>query len=136
MSFTYDPSTLTGKVRLLIPDTTEKDSNDTSVYAFEDAEIQIFLDLYDSNPFYAAARGLETIALNQARRIKFFEAQGVKVDGTALLKVIEGSVGRLREQGKTFTEQSDSDAVFGWAEMVLDSHSYTERIWNERLRGG
>jgi hypothetical protein len=61
MTMTYDTSTNIGKVRLLINDTS------TTAAHFTDAEIQVFLDLYDSVIRLSAAQALESWASSLAQ---------------------------------------------------------------------
>jgi len=64
MAFTYDSTTSRGRVRLLVGDT------DTAVAAnqiFEDAEIDAFLALADSDVWGAAAAACRSIAASASR---------------------------------------------------------------------
>jgi hypothetical protein len=82
MSFTYDPTTEAGQVRLLIPDTDEDNQ------IFSDAEIAAFLVMPGvtgaGKVFRAAAAACGTIARSEALIQKVQETRGVKTNGAAL----------------------------------------------------
>ena len=59
MSFTYDPTSDRGKVRLLLGDT---DTATTANQIFSDAEIDAFLSIENSEVYAAAATGCESLA--------------------------------------------------------------------------
>ena len=59
MSFTYDPTTDRGKVRLLVGDT---DTATAANQIFTDAEIDALLSIEDNEVYAAAAAGCESLA--------------------------------------------------------------------------
>ena len=73
MSYTYDPTTDRGRVRLLVRDTDEKS------YVFSDAEIDVFLALAESDVFLAAAMACRNLT---GRGVKEFT--GVSLGGYRL----------------------------------------------------
>jgi hypothetical protein len=122
LSFTYDPSTDSGKVRLLISDT-----NDTD-HIFEDSEIQSFLDIND-DPRLAAATALESIAASQILILKVIGmTNGVSTHGDLVAKA-------YRELAESLRNRVDNDYAFDWAEMVENSFSERDRIYKQFLRG-
>lgn len=121
MSFTYDTTTDRGKVRLMCGDT----SSDNQI--FSDAEIDAFLSLNDSDLRYSAAQALEAIAANQVYVLKVTQLLDLRVDGAAVAR-------ELRQQAKSLRDQSDADASFDVAEMVVTPFNARERVWNEYLR--
>ncbi len=73
MSFTYEPGTTRGKVRLLIGDT------DGESYLFEDAEVDALLAL-NPNVYAAAALGCRAVAGDKAKQAVVVGLAGVDVD--------------------------------------------------------
>ncbi len=77
MAFTYDPTTLRGKVRLLLGDT---DTESTKNQIFTDADIDAFLSLENDEVYAAAAAGAESIAASKARSAIAWEALDTELD--------------------------------------------------------
>lgn len=128
MAWTYDPlvSTSRDQVRLLIGDT---DTDEPGNWIFADEEIDAFLAMEQSVVKLAAAQALETMGRSEVMILKVVKILDLQTDGAA--------VGReLRFQAKELREQYyDSDANLpDTAELVLDPHTYAERLNNERLR--
>ena len=121
MSFTYDPATDAGKVRLLISDT--QDTN----HIFEDTEIQSFLDIQD-DPRLAAAMALETIAASQVLLLKVIATPQLSTHGDKMARV-------LKELAESLRNRVDDDYAFDWAEEVQNSFSERDRIYKQFLRG-
>ena len=122
MSFTYDPATDAGKVRLLISDT--QDAN----HIFEDAEIQSFMDI-QGDPRLAAAMALESIASSQILLLKVIGmTNGISTHGDKMGKALQDLAESLRKR-------VDEDYAFDWAEMVSNSFSERDRIYKQFLRG-
>lgn len=126
MAFTYDTSTTTGKIRLLIFDT------DSTNYVFEDAEIDVFYDVEGSSIKRAAALALETMASNEAFVLKVIELMDLRTDGAATARALLARAKLLRSQADD--EEYADDGAFEWAEMVHDDFSARERIYKQRLR--
>ena len=121
MSFTYDPSTDAGKVRLLISDT--QDTN----HIFEDTEIQSFLEIND-DPRLAAAMALECIAVSEVLLLKVITTQNLSTHGEKMGRI-------LLELAVSLRTRVDQDYAFDWAEMVTNSSSEIDRIYKQFLRG-
>jgi hypothetical protein len=122
VSFTYDPGTDAGKVRLLISDT------QTSSHIFEDTEIASFLDI-QGDPRLAAAMALEAIAASQILLLKVIGmTNGISTHGD---KVADS----LRALANSIRKRVDDDYAFDWAEMVTNSFSERDRIYKQFLRG-
>jgi hypothetical protein len=121
MSFTYDPSTDAGKVRLLISDTT------STGHIFEDAEIQSFMDI-NADPRLAAAMALECIAASQVLLLKVIATPQLSTHGDKMARV-------LKELAESLRLRVDQDYAFDWAETVSNSFSERERIYKQFLRG-
>lgn len=73
MTFTLDPSTDRGRVRLLVGDT---DTSTTANQIFRDAEIDSFLALESNDVYAAAAAAASSIASSQARQAIVWRAMG------------------------------------------------------------
>lgn len=126
MSFTYDPSTSAGRMRLLATDT---DSNNA---IFSDDEIAAFLALEDDSVKRAAAAALDQIASSEAliqKRIKLLDLQ---TDGPAVAKALREHATALRQQA----DDEETAGAFDYAEMVVNQFSARDRLWNQRLRSG
>jgi hypothetical protein len=122
VSFTYDPGTDAGKVRLLISDT--QDTN----HIFEDTEIASFLDI-QGDPRLAAAMALETIAASQILLLKVIGmTNGISTHGDRVAD-------SLRELANSIRKRVDEDYAFDWAEVVTNSFSERDRIYKQFLRG-
>lgn len=122
MSFTYDPSTDAGRVRLMIADTVD------AGHTFEDNEIAAFLDINDGSVRFAAADALDSLAANYARLAKRIKVLDIDVDTKDAAKA-------LREQAKALREQEDDSGNVEIAELVTNHFSARERIWKQFQRG-
>lgn len=84
MAFSYNTSSPAArdKVRALIGDTT------STSYVFEDAELDIFLDLVDDEPQVAAAMALRTLAADRAKMALRYRLNGssMEVDKTTIAR--------------------------------------------------
>ena len=133
MTFTYDPTTDLGRVRLLIPDTESTDAY------FEDAEITAFLSLNDGDVRLAAAQALDTLASSNALILKVITQNGVSTNGAAVATALRAQAAELRRQAETGGLGDDAeDATWDWAETVgtSDPFAYRERLVSQALRGG
>jgi hypothetical protein len=122
---TYDLSTDVGKVRLLIPD------RDLANPVFQDGELETFLAL-EGDVRRAAALALETIAADEALVLKVVSVLGLSVNGPSVAQALLVRARELRAQAEE--AEARGDALFDWAEMVVDSFSARERLVNEMLR--
>lgn len=130
MTFTYDPSTDIGKCRLLVRDITQ------ATAIFQDEDYAALLDL-EGDIRLAAAAAIETIAGDQILTLKVLKAGSASLDGASVGKALLQRAAVLREQAGLI--DPTTGAVFpGFdiAEMVVDGHSYRERVGNEALRDG
>ena len=133
MTFTYDPTTDLGRVRLLIPDTVSTDAY------FEDAEITAFLSLNDGDVRLAAAQALDTLASSNALILKVITQNGVSTNGAAVATALRAQAAELRRQAEAGGLGDDAeDATWDWAETVgtSDPFAYRERLVSQALRGG
>ena len=127
MSFTYDASTPAGKVRLLC---TDRDSNNQ---AFQDDEIQAFLDLNGQSIILAAAQALDQLASNEAFIQGKIKLENLETDGTALAAALRAQADKLQKQ---YAEGigDPTDPGYDYAEQLLDVFS-ERQIWiNRSLR--
>lgn len=90
---TYDPSTLAGRVRLLINDIPVED-----VAVFDDDEITAFLDLAAQSVLLAAAQALDTIASNEVLVGKVIRTQDLSTDGAKVSAELRARAQALRDQ--------------------------------------
>lgn len=123
MSFTYDPTTSAGRVRLLCND------NKFENQIFEDAEIASFLTLEDDNVKRSAALALETIASNEVLVQKVIRILDLSTNGAAEAVELLKRAALLREQADT--EEYGDDGGIEVAEMVVDNFSAREILASE-----
>ena len=121
MSFTYDPSTDRGRVRLLATDT------DSDNPIFQDIEIDTFLDIEEDSVKLAAAMALETIASQEALIQKKIKLGDLQTDGPAVAKELRDRAARLRES-------VDSEVLFDFAQMADSPNAAAEIIYKSALR--
>lgn len=128
MSFTYQPGTSRGRVRLLISDV------DQTTATFTDEEIDTFLTLEDDDVRLAAAQALDTIASNEALVSKRIRLLDLQTDGPAVAKALRERAGELRRQAR---EGADGalGGDFELAELVVDDFTARQRLANETSRG-
>lgn len=125
MTFEYDITTTTGKVRLLIGDTLD------SGHLFEDEEIAVFLALGGDDVRLAAAQALETMAANQVMVLKVMTMNGTSTNGAAVAAELRNQAKQLREQAGG----ESADGLFDWVELATDPFSARERLHHQALRG-
>lgn len=114
MSHTYDPTTDTGRIRLLIGDT------DLTAPLFSDEELDAFLDL-EGSVYLAAALALDTIANDEALTLKAVTVLDLTTNGPAVATALREGAYRLRElDGNTI--------YFDFAQMALTPEQVRE-IW-------
>lgn len=127
MSFTYDPTTTLGQVRLLAVDF------DSANATFQDADIQAFLNLNGQNIRLAAAQAVDTIAALAAAVQGRTRFAGIQLDGSVVAERMSALAGELRRQVYAGEDGSDSSPI-DWAEWVVDPFSYRDKLVNEMLR--
>jgi hypothetical protein len=116
MSFTYDPSTSLGRVRMLCTDRDETNP------IFQDAEIEAFLGIEGNSVRLAAALALETIASDQVLVLKVVKTLDTQTDGAKVSDALLKRAAGLRE-----AENNDPSGSFDIAENVYDNFSRRER---------
>jgi hypothetical protein len=121
MSFSYDPTTQVGQVRLLCSDI------DSSNPFFQDEDLNAFLTLEQGFVRYAAAQALEVMAANEVMVQKRIKLLDLETNGPA-------QSAELRQLAKQLRQSEENMAVFAIAEQVQDPFSARERIWKQFLR--
>lgn len=121
MSFTYDTDTDTGKVRLLIQDTTADGA------AFSDEEIAVFLDMECDVVRLAAAMALEALAADKAKVALRQKTLNFDKDTRGISK-------ELREQAQSFRDSENSVPAYGVAEVNSGVLSAQEITHNQAIR--
>ena len=104
--FTYEVTSDTGKVRLLLNDV------DADTMVFDDDEIQAFLDLEGGSVKRAAAQAIDTNATNEALASKVLRTQDLSTDGAKIADAMRKHADRLREQADREDDESDDGAYF------------------------
>lgn len=132
-TWTYDPDTPAGKVRLLTTDTAV---TDPEVRIFRDEEIAAFLSLADDNVLGAAAFGLEAIAASEVLIQKRIRLLDLATDGPAEARELRALAESYRARAAAGEGDDTDDWLPDWAEMVVDDPTYVERVTNEVLRDG
>lgn len=126
MTFTYDPTTDRGKVRLLIPD-----RNEGSMF-FSDEEIDTFLAI-ESGTRRATAMALETMASDQAMVLKVVRVLDLSTDGRAVSQALMERAAKLRSQADE-AEAAEDGGAFDIAEWGVTPFAEREIVWNDALR--
>lgn len=92
MTFTYDPTTTAGKVRLLCTD------KDDTNQIFTDGEIAAFLAMNGNDYRLAAAQAIDQIASSQVLILKYISANGLTTNGKAVAEALHLQAESLRQQ--------------------------------------
>jgi len=124
-TFTYDPTTPNGKVRLLAQDFDRENA------IFSDDEIQAFMDMNEGDFRYAAASALEVIAANEAYVQKKIKLLDLWTDGSATAAALMKLATSLRGLSDQFSSEEEQ---FSWAEQVVNTFTARERVYKEYLR--
>lgn len=99
MSFTFDPTTDRGRVRLLVADT---DQSDPDTQIFEDGEIDAFLSLGNNEVFEAAALACESVAASASRSAIAWRALGQqRIDKRDVPEHYRALADRYREKARS-----------------------------------
>ena len=106
MTFTYDPGTVLGTVRLLCTD------RDPDNEIFSDEEIGVFLSLNEQDVRFAAADALDQIAASQALILKYIEINGLRTNGQAVANALHQQAQTLRERA-TAEDEAYAEIVPG-----------------------
>lgn len=104
----YDPTSVTGQIRLLINDT-----GPNSV--FTDAEITAFLTLESGSVKRAAAQAIDTIADNEALVAKVITDHDLSMDGAKVADALRKRAAALRAQA---AQEAELDVDAGFFEIV------------------
>ena len=110
MSFTYDPTTDRGKVRLLLGDT---DTATVAHQIFSDAEIDAFLSIESSEVYAAAAAGCESLAAASTHSAIVIRAG----------RILHLDLGKVPEHYRALAETYRKRSVSGPSEEI-DSMDY------------
>lgn len=122
MTWSYDPTTDVGKVRLRISDT------QMTRPIFDDEDIEAFLEMASDSIPLAAAMACETIALNELLCLKVVNLMGAVVtDAASAAKQYKSLASALREEhAGTATSTAPG---FVSIEMADDFLQRRERYW-------
>lgn len=101
MTFTYDPGTPLGVVRLLCTD------RDPDHEIFTDEEIGVFLGLNEQDVRLAAAMALDQIAASQVLILKYIEVNGLKTNGQAVANALHQQAESLRSRAAAEAAEDD-----------------------------
>lgn len=126
MTFTYDPTTEIGKMRVIIPD------KDAANVFFQDEELQVFFELA-GDVRRAAADALETMASDQTMVLKVITTLDLRTDGAATARSLREHANSLRSQAKE--AEASEGAFFEIAEMPDDAFTRRARVWKQTQRG-
>lgn len=127
MTFTYEPTTDLGKVRMLIPDRVEENA------VFLDDELQAYLDMNDSNVRRAAAEALETIASDEAMTLKVLTTLDISTNGASTSDALLRRATLLRQQAED-ADAGEEGGMFDYAEMTPNAFTRRERVLNQAQR--
>jgi hypothetical protein len=127
MTYTADPTTLIGQIRLRIADRNSVNP------IFQDEDLEAFYAMEGDSLKRACAAALETIAINEALILKVITNQGLSTNGAALAQALNQSASRLREQA--LEDEALCGSTFEIIEQVIDGFTRREALRNARLRG-
>jgi hypothetical protein len=127
MTWTYDPTTDVGKVRLRISDT------DTTRRILDDEDIEAFLEMSGDSVVLAAAMALESIAINEVLCLKVVNLMGAIVtDAASAAKQLLALAKSLRAE---YEQMGDPDSPgFLSIEMVDGVFMRREKFIKETER--
>lgn len=106
MTFTYDPTSPRGQVRLLLTDI------DEATAVFTDDEIDAFLALEGENVKRAAAQAIDTNADNEALASKVIKDHQLSTDGAKVAAELHKRAATLRAQADRDDANNDDEAYF------------------------
>ena len=128
MTWTYEPETDIGRIRLLIPDRVEASA------MFTDEELSAFYALEDSNVKLAVATALLAIATDEVLVQKRITLLDLSTDGPAEAKALQERARELRRQVEDGSETDGGD--FAVVEMVTGVFTEREKLLAEANRRG
>lgn len=128
MAFTYDTTTDVGKVRMLIPDRVEDGA------IFQDAEIDAYLSMNDSNVRRAAAEALETIASDEVMTLKVMSTLDLTTNGASVSSALLERAKVLRARAEE-DDAGEEGGGFDYAEMDVNAFTHRERVYKQGQRG-
>lgn len=124
MTFTYDPTTTLGMVRLLIPDTIE------ATKTFDDEELTAFLTMEANDPWGAAADALDVMANSEAITGKNISILGISTNGVSVCQALAAKATAYRARVGMAAMLTDEGFVageyMGIASGGNDLFSYSE----------
>ena len=126
MTWTYDPTTDLGKMRLLIADT------DSSRQIMEDEDLQAFIAI-SGHYWPGAAMALDSIATNEVLTQKVLTIMGTSTDGAKVAKELRARAMQLRADFKNFGPTTELG--FATAEMPDGAFSREEMLLKQYMRG-
>lgn len=126
MSFTYDPLTPLGQVRLL-----SFDSDDSNAI-FTDAEITALLGLNGQDVRLAAAQAVDILAANEAYVQKVVKIADTWTQGDKTAVSLQAYAKELRRQA--YEGSGDMTGFFDWSEFVDDEFTARERVIKQFIR--
>lgn len=126
MAFTYDLTTVVGKIRMLIPDRV------TPGHIWEDAELDALYALEGNDIRLGAALALEAMASDQAMVLKVIRMLDVTTDGAKVSDALLKRASGLRAAAAAAASALLSP--FDIAEVVIGDFATRERLYNEALR--
>ena len=127
MTFTYDPTTDLGRVRMIIQDKEE-------TYAFfSDEEVQAYLDMNDTSVRRAAADALDSMASNEAYVQKRISLLELSTDGPSVAKALREHATSLRNLADA-EDAGEEGGAFDVAEMAVNEFTKRERVRKQFLR--
>jgi hypothetical protein len=127
MTFTYDPTTSIGKVRMLIPDRVEDNA------IFSDEEIEALLSMNGSNVRRATAEALETIASDEVMTLKVLSTLDLSTNGASVSSAILERAKILRTKADD-DDLADEGGGFDYAEMGVNAFTRRERFVKQAQR--
>lgn len=126
MTYTYDPTTDTGRMRRSIPDKVQADA------VWTDEELVSFL-ADEGDWRRGSALALETMAADTAYQGGVVQVGDIRTDGASMARAMLQRAAALRSQAAD-ADAISADGAFDIAEMVVDPFSFRQRVVNQALR--
>lgn len=134
LTYTYDPATAVGHVRLYTDDRDMSAADEALAIEkrsviFADEEVQVFIDVNGGDLLLAAAHALRTIANNRSLFVARRRIGRTDVDFGELRR-------DLLKQADAFETQAQQGPADGFAEVVYDDFGLRRVVINDQLRHG
>ena len=136
-AFPPDGTTLAGKVRILIGDTSPEPlavpDPTLGQYAwYSDAELEALGTMNSANPKRVAIWVLSQVSMSQSLLLKKWTSEDLQVDGPAITRSMESTLKRLAKEVDAEDDMlgdAEAFAVYGGHDGIYGSDTYPLMLW-------